>query len=98
MKGKAYNFHNWPETRNGNPIFECTEDAIYYAHLVEDIPETVEKLTILRRKFLAEIRYYKSKDNPNYDRLMTLAVKAQFYRECLEEIDRILRDISNNEK
>ena len=89
MRIYPYVFESWPRTKGGDPIFTCTEQAIYYAHLVSDRIESVALLTKLRKKAYNEIACSRSRANPNFQRMMDLAVKAQFYRECLEEIQRI---------
>jgi len=89
MKTFANNFGNWPRTRGDEPIFTCTEDAIYYAHLCSDEPDEIDRLTRLRKGAYLRIAEQRGKREPNFQRMMDLAVKAQFYRECLEEIKRI---------
>lgn len=88
-KSHAYSLDLWPLRVNGEPIFTCTEDAIYFAHLINDRIEWINKLTKLRKKAYFDIGVQRSKAAPSYQRMMDLAVRAQFYRECLEEIKRI---------
>lgn len=88
-KSHTYNLALWPLRKNGEPIFTCSEDAIYYAHLVYDKIERLDQLRRLRKKAYFDIGYERSKRNINYDRIFDLAVRAQFYRECLEEVQRI---------
>lgn len=85
-------FENWPRERGGAPIFTCSEDAIFYAHLI--VQEVIERLKIvhLREKVLADLKVMRFMNNPNLDRMMNLAVKGQFYRECLEEVERIEKE------
>jgi len=85
----AYSLDLWPLRVNGDPIFTCTEDAIYFAHLINDRIEWIDKLTRLRKKAYFDIGIQRTKVTPSYQRMMDLAVRAQFYRECLEEIKRI---------
>ena len=89
MKQYCYNFANWPRTKGDEPIFTCTEQAIYYAHLCSHKPDEIDRLTRLRKGAYARIAEQRAKREPNYQRMMDLACKAQFYRECLEEIQRI---------
>jgi len=89
MRTYPYTFESWPRTIKGDPIFTSTEQAIYFAHLVSDKIEIVNLLTELRKKAYFGIEVQRSKAQPSYNIIMNLAVKAQFYRECLEEIVRI---------
>lgn len=89
MKTYPYTFETWPMTQSGDPMFTCSEQAIYFAHLVSDRIEMVALLTKLRKRAYFDIAVQRSKTTPNLQRMMDLAVKAQFYRECLEEITRI---------
>lgn len=89
MRTYPYTFESWPRTKAGDPMFNCTEQAIYFAHLVSDRIEMVALLTKLRKRAYFDIAVQRSKPTHNYQRMMDLAVKAQFYRECLEEIQRI---------
>jgi len=82
-------FENWIRDAGGNPIFTCSEDAIYYAHLCSHEISEIDRLTRLRKGAYARIAEQRAKREPNYQRMMDLACKAQFYRECLEEIKRI---------
>jgi len=89
MRTYPYTFHTWPRTKANYPIFTCSEQAIYFAHLASDKIHIVELLTSLRKRSYNQIATQRAKANPNYQKMMDLAVKAQFYRECLEEIKRI---------
>lgn len=88
-KSQACSLDMWPLRVNGEPIFTCTEDAVYFAHLINDRIEWIDKLTRLRKKAYFEIGIQRSKLHPGYQRMMDLSVRAQFYRECLEEVKRI---------
>ena len=89
MKEYPYIFESWPRTQAGDPIFTSSGQAIYFAHLVSDRIETITLLTKLRKRAYFDIAVQRSKPKPNHQRMMDLAFKAQFYRECLEEIKRI---------
>jgi len=90
MKEYSFNFKSWPRTKSDAPIFTCTEQAIYYAHLCSHEPDEIDRLTRLMKVAYARIAEHRSKRQPNYQRMMDLAFKAQMYRECLEEIQRII--------
>jgi len=89
MKGAPYTYETWPRTKGNDPIFTCSEDSIFFAHLVSDKIEVINQLTKLRKRAYFDIAVLRSRPTPNLQRMMDLAVKAQFYRECLEEIKRI---------
>ncbi|MBA7496093.1 hypothetical protein ES702_06691 [subsurface metagenome] len=89
MREYPYTFESWPRTQDGTFIFTCSEQAIYFAHLCSDNIEVVDKLTRLRKDAYARIAEQRSKPRPNLQRMFDLAFKAQMYRECLEEIQRI---------
>jgi len=89
MKEYSFNFKSWPRTKSDAPIFTCTEQAIYYAHLCSHEPDEIDRLTRLRKGAYARIAEQRAKRQPDYQRMMDLACKAQFYREALEEITRI---------
>jgi len=89
MKTYPYTFESWPRDAGGNPIFTCTEQAIYFAHLCSHNEGQISQLTILRKDAYTRIAEQRAKRQPNYQRMMDLAFKAQLYRECLEEIVRI---------
>jgi len=92
MKTNIIHPGHWPKTRAGDPIFSCSEEAIFFAHLIfKDEAERL-KLVHLRLKVLFDLKVMRSKPTPNYQRMMDLAVKGQFYRECLEEIERIEKE------
>lgn len=79
----------WPRNNAGQPIFKTSEQAIFYAVLIYDKPDRVDIINKLRRNALADIGQRRKKNGANMDLLMQLAVKAQFARECLEEVDRL---------
>jgi len=89
MREYPYTFESWPRTKSYYPIFTCSEQAIYFAHLASDKIHIVELLTRLRKRAYNQIATQRARTKPNHNRMMDLAVKAQLYRECLEEITRI---------
>ncbi len=89
MRKYPYNYGTWPRDPGGNPIFTCTEQAIYYAHLCSHEISEVDRLAYLRKKAYQDIASIRAGPDPNYQIMMDLAFRAQLYRECLEEIARI---------
>jgi len=79
----------WPRRRNGEPIFRTTNDAVFYAQLASKRIETIKEMKEYREKAHRGLQHVRKGKNPNLDRLMEYAVKAQFFRECYEEIERI---------
>lgn len=92
MRAILTDLTQWPRTKGGVPVFTCTEDAIFFAHLIFIDANERLRLVHLRRKALFELKVMRSKTSPSYQRMMDLAVKAQFYRECLEEVGRIEKE------
>jgi len=79
----------WPRTKAGDPIFTCSEDAIYYAHIIFKNEQERLKIARLREHIFFSLADMRKNSNPDLNRMMQLAVKGQFYRECLEEVQRI---------
>ena len=80
---------NWPRNNAGEPIFKTSELAIYYAMLIFDKPARVQEIVKVRQTTLFDIGHRRKNPNADLDFLMQLAVKAQFARECLEEVERL---------
>lgn len=81
--------NSWPLRRPWDPIFKTTNDAFIYAKLIFDLEKFQKPLTFFRQQTRRAYDHENEKENPDYDRLLVLAVRAQFYRECLEEVERI---------
>jgi len=92
MRAMITDLSQWPRSKAMVPIFTCSEEAIFYAHLIfKDEAERL-KLVHLRRKVLFDLKVMRAKPIHNFQRMMDLAVKGQFYRECLEEVERIEKE------
>lgn len=85
----AFTLENWPRRRRGDLIFSSTEEAFYYAHIVENRIVAYDVLTKWRTNTYHDIKAARSKKPLNFDKLFDLAVRAQFYREAMEEISRL---------
>jgi hypothetical protein len=85
----AYTLDNWPRRRRADLIFRSTEEAFYYAYIVEDRVAAYDLLRKWRANTYQEIKAAREKVPINFDRLFDLAVRAQFYREAMEEITRL---------
>ena len=79
----------WPRRRNGEPIFRTTNDAIFYAQLASKRTKTIDEMKKYRETARRGLQHVRKGKSPNLDRLMEYAMKAQFFRECYEEIERI---------
>lgn len=80
---------DWPKDRRGIPIFTSTHDALLYAQLIEGIPDKQSMLFISRQDIYIKLKHERHSQNPSLQRMCDLAVKAQLFRECLEECQRI---------
>lgn len=89
MRRTVESFGTWPRTKKGDPIFRFTEDANFYAHLIFNKEGEQRKIAQARKRVQYDLQLKRSQDNPNYNRMMELATKDQFFRECQEEIERI---------
>lgn len=92
MRKVPYNFEAWQRTKAGDPIFTCSEDAIFYAHLIFDSLTQRLQIAKLRGKVLSDLARMRAKNSPNMQRMFDLSVEGQLYRECLEELERIEKE------
>lgn len=79
----------WPRRRNGEPIFRTTNEAIFYAQLASKRTRTIVEMKQYRQRARQNLHHVRKGKSPNLDRLMEYAMKAQLFRECYEEIERI---------
>lgn len=85
----AHTLNSWPRRKKGDLIFQSTNEAIYYAQICEDRLAAYDLLAKWRKNTLETIKDVKAYASINYDRLFDLAVRAQFYRDAMEEIQRL---------
>ena len=88
----AFTLNDWPRRKRGDLIFRSTEEAFYYANIVEDRLAAYDLLSKWRRNTYQEIDVLKKMKPLNFDRLFDRAVRAQFYREAMEEITRLNKE------
>ena len=88
-KFHAYKLSNWPRNERGEVIFTSTNEAIYYAGIVENRQVAYKLLKKWRLNAHQNFEHVRLKDPISYDRLFDLAIKGQFYREAMEEIQRL---------
>ena len=79
----------WPTNNAGQPLMNTSEEAIFYGTLIYDKPDQVKEIKKLRGETVEEVSVRMNRKDVNLDLLMILAVKGQFFRECLEEVDRL---------
>ena len=88
-KYRAFTLDNWPRRKNGELIFTSTNESIYFANITDDRVSAVNLLKKWRRNANQNIKIYITKKPINYKMIFDLAVRAQLYRECMEEIERL---------
>lgn len=86
---------SWPRRRNGQPIFKTTQEAVFYANLITKDKKSVDEIDLYLKAARRQIKAEREKAQPNLDRMMELATKGQFYRECLDEVKRIRNESKN---
>ena len=92
MKPIISDLANWPRTTKGQPIFKCSEEANFYANLIFDNEKEIKLIRNAMENARQDVHAMRAKGNANFNTMMHLAVKGQFFRECLEELDRIHND------
>lgn len=81
--------NSWPLDLVGWPVLKTTNEALLYAQLIYNDTHKQEHLPYYRKELYAQLKCEREKKEPDFDYMMDLAVRAQFYRECLEESQRI---------
>ncbi|GAG50071.1 unnamed protein product, partial [marine sediment metagenome] len=59
----ARSFESWPRTKTGEPLFTCTEDAIFYAHLIFNNKTERLKMAQLKHDVTFTLKGMREKDN-----------------------------------
>lgn len=88
----AYTVIDWPRRKNGDLIFTTTNEAIYYAHITDDRVGLYNLLKKWRINAYQDIARLKSMRVINYNKIFDLAVRAQLYRECYEELEHLNKE------
>lgn len=83
----------WLKTPNGRPRLTTTNDAIFYARLVYDDDQAIYELKSHHAELREKMKELSQKDEPDLDNMMEIAVQAQLFRECLEEVKRIKEEV-----
>ncbi len=79
----------WPSDLAGNPALKSTEDATVYATLIFNSPNKVKQIIDLNLKNIHKIGQAKRKHPFRMNQLTALAITGQFYRQCLDEVERL---------
>jgi hypothetical protein len=85
----AFTLNDWPRRKNGELIFTTTNEAIYFANITDDRVGSYNLLKKWRINAYQDIKRLRSIKPINYNRIFDLAVRAQLYREAMEEISRL---------
>lgn len=80
----------WPRRKSGEILFNTTNEAIIYAHLIFDDKPLVDEMQQSLYAARDELAILAGRENHDLDIHMQVAVKAQIFRECLEEVVRIM--------
>ena len=80
----------WPRRKSGEIVFKTTHDAIFYANLIYDNKPLIDEIDKSLKAARNQLSIMRRNNNPNLDLLMEIAVKAQLFRECLDEVMRIM--------
>ncbi|MBA7496157.1 hypothetical protein ES702_06755 [subsurface metagenome] len=89
MRPIIASLENWPKTKNGQPIFQGTEEAYFYANLIYKNEKEIKIIRKAMENARQDVHAMRERGSKDLDKMMHLACKGQFYRECLEELDRI---------
>jgi len=92
-KFHAYKLSDWPRNRRGEIIFSSTTEAIYYAGIVEDKQVSYNLLKKWAMNAYQNFDHVRRTSPVNHDRLFDLAARRQFFREAMEEIQRLNESI-----
>lgn len=90
MSKKQIIIENWPRNGRGQVIFKTSHDAILYAQLISHSAQAIDKVKADRVAVRVQLKEGRDRIDINYNFLMQLACRSAFYRECLEEVDRIM--------
>ncbi|MBA7603615.1 hypothetical protein ES703_10729 [subsurface metagenome] len=93
MRDVISDLANWPRRRNQEPIFQSTNEAYLYAQLIYNNPREQTALSFYRVNTYRQLALERSKKKPNFSTMIDLAARAHFYKECLEEVERIKKEV-----
>lgn len=94
MRTKLTDLVNWPTRMNDQPILACPQEAYLYAQLICNYPKMQNDLTRFMNDTFTNLKFERSRGNPNLKIMMDLAYRARLYRECLGEVLRIEQEMA----
>lgn len=92
MVSRVERAQKWPRRKSGEILFNTTNEAFIYAHLIFDNKALVDEMQQSLYTARDELAILAGRENHDLDIHMQVAVKAQMFRECLEEVMRILTE------
>lgn len=87
----------WPRNGRGEVLFKTSHDAILYAQLLPHNSPALYEIETNRAAVRKQLKEGRQRIDINYNVLMQLACRSAFYRECLEEVERIGNEKFNTE-
>jgi len=93
MRPTVFSLDSWPRGKKFEYLFHSTKQATFFAHLCFDKPEVVESIKMARTLALSKISRERTSKSPNFQYIFDLSVNAQLFRECLEEVDRLHKEV-----
>ena len=97
MSKKQIIIENWPRNGRGEVIFKSSHEAILYAQLISESAQATNKVKADRVAVRKQLKEGRERIELNYNFLMQLSCRSAFYRECLEEVQRITDEKFNLE-
>lgn len=89
MRPRSLPYTHWPRGDNGELIIGNTQESHLLAFVISDDHVMIGRVKRWRSETLKRIEIEKTRSPVDYQLIMDLATRAQFFRECLEEIERI---------
>lgn len=83
---------DWPRNEKGEVIFRNTHEAYFYATMFRSCMELMEEIKGLLEITKRDLHLEREKPTPNRNRMILLACRHQFYKECIDEANRLLQE------
>lgn len=90
MVSRTEKAKRWPRRKSGEIVFKTTHEAVFYANLIYDDKPLMDEIEHYLRAARKQLTIMRQSNEQNLNLLMEIAVKAQLFRECLEEVMRII--------
>jgi len=98
MRTLIMSLSNWPRRKNGEYIFQSTEEALFFANLALGKSDVIDILNRGWSLARVSMNNERTRGTPNLQRMFDLSVKSQLFRECIEEINRIRKELPKDDK